>query len=87
MLVASSFTCQFGVFAAERGDVFGLRRWYLLTLAMGTFFVLGQANEYRTLVHEHGTTLASAPTAPSSTWPPASTACTSPAGWSRSSTC
>jgi cytochrome c oxidase subunit 3 len=50
VLVASSFTCQFGVFAAERGDVFGLRRWYLLTLAMGTFFVLGQANEYHSLV-------------------------------------
>jgi len=52
VLVASSFTCQFGVFAAERGDVFGLRRWYLLTLLMGTIFVLGQANEYRTLVEE-----------------------------------
>lgn len=59
VLVASSFTCQFGVFAAERGDVFGLRRWYLLTLAMGTFFVLGQAYEYYTLVVEHGTTLSS----------------------------
>ena len=59
ILVASSFTCQFGVFAAERGDVFGLRRWYLLTLVMGTTFVLGQAWEYRTLVIEHGTTLAS----------------------------
>ena len=59
VLVASSFTCQFGVFAAERGDVFGLRRWYLLTLAMGTFFVLGQANEYHTLVTEHDTTLSS----------------------------
>jgi cytochrome c oxidase subunit III len=58
VLVASSFTCQFGVFAAERGDVYGLRRWYLLTLLMGTFFVLGQANEYRTLVEE-GTTLSS----------------------------
>jgi len=58
VLVASSFTCQFGVFAAERGDVFGLRRWYLLTLFMGTFFVLGQANEYRHLVEE-GTTLSS----------------------------
>jgi cytochrome c oxidase subunit 3 len=58
ILVASSFTCQFGVFAAERGDVFGLRRWYLLTLAMGTAFVLGQAYEYVQLVHE-GTTLAS----------------------------
>jgi cytochrome c oxidase subunit 3 len=58
VLVASSFTCQFGVFAAERGDVFGLRRWYLLTLLMGAFFVLGQANEYRNLVEE-GTTLSS----------------------------
>jgi cytochrome c oxidase subunit III len=59
VLVASSFTCQFGVFAAERGDVFGLRRWYLLTLAMGTAFVLGQVYEYYTLVVEHHTTLSS----------------------------
>jgi heme/copper-type cytochrome/quinol oxidase subunit 3 len=41
-----------GVFAAERGDVFGLRRWYLVTLVMGAVFVAGQANEYRNLVHE-----------------------------------
>ena len=34
VLIASSFTCQMGVFAAERGDVFGLRRWYLLTFGM-----------------------------------------------------
>ncbi|HEY4007311.1 MAG TPA: heme-copper oxidase subunit III [Pseudonocardia sp.] len=57
ILVASSFTCQYGVFAAERGDVFGLRRWYLATLVMGTMFVLGQANEYRGLITEHGTTI------------------------------
>jgi cytochrome c oxidase subunit III len=55
VLVASSLTCQMGVFAAERGDVFGLRRWYTLTLLMGTFFVLGQANEYRTLIAEDTT--------------------------------
>jgi cytochrome c oxidase subunit III len=59
VLVASSFTCQLGVFAAERGDVFGLRRWYLVTLVMGTFFVLGQANEYRNLIMNHDTTIAS----------------------------
>ena len=58
ILVASSFTCQFGVFAAERGDVFGLRRWYLLTLVMGTAFVVGQGYEYVNLVHD-GTTMAS----------------------------
>src|SRR3954466_1553019 len=45
ILVSSSFTCQFGVFAAERGDVFGLRRWYLLTLIMGAIFLGGQAYE------------------------------------------
>ncbi len=57
VLIASSFTCQMGVFAAERGDVFGLRRWYTLTLAMGTFFVLGQGGyEYIHLVEE-GTTI------------------------------
>ena len=58
VLIASSFTCQMGVFAAERGDVFGLRRWYVITLLMGTFFVAGQAYEYYNLITE-GTTLAS----------------------------
>jgi len=61
ILVASSFTCQFGVFAAERGDVFALRRWYLLSFVLGLMFVLGQANEYHNLVTHEGTTLASSP--------------------------
>ncbi|MDD7921689.1 MULTISPECIES: aa3-type cytochrome oxidase subunit III [Actinomycetospora] len=59
ILVASSFTCQYGVFAAERGDVFGLRRWYAITFVMGTIFVLGQVLEYHTLVTEHATTISS----------------------------
>ncbi|OLT10870.1 cytochrome B [Pseudonocardia sp. CNS-139] len=59
ILVASSFTCQFGVFAAERGDVFGLRRWYVLTLVMGTAFVVGQAYEYFQLASHEGLTLSS----------------------------
>jgi cytochrome c oxidase subunit 3 len=58
ILVASSITCQIGVFKAEAGDVYGLRRWFVLTFVLGLIFVLGQANEYRALVHE-GTTLAS----------------------------
>ncbi len=61
ILVASSFTCQFGVWAAERGDVVGLRRWYVITLVMGTAFVLGQANEYHTMVTTHHTTFSSSP--------------------------
>ncbi|GAA3012192.1 heme-copper oxidase subunit III [Actinokineospora diospyrosa] len=52
ILVASSFTCQLGVFAAERGDVFGLRRWYIATLIMGAIFVGGQAYEYYNLINE-----------------------------------
>ncbi len=47
ILVASSFTCQWGVFAAERGDVYKLRRWFIFTFLLGLIFVLGQANEYR----------------------------------------
>jgi cytochrome c oxidase subunit III len=54
ILVLSSITCQIGVFAAERGDVHSLRRWFALTFVMGLVFVLGQANEYVNLVnHEN----------------------------------
>ena len=59
ILVASSLTCQWGVFAAERGDVFRLRFWYVVTLIMGAIFVLGQAGEYNTLMTEHETTISS----------------------------
>jgi cytochrome c oxidase subunit 3 len=52
ILVLSSVTCQLGVFAAERGDVHALRRWFSMTFVMGLIFVLGQLNEYRTLVSE-----------------------------------
>ena len=46
ILVLSSVTCQIGVFAAERGDVYALRRWFTLTFFMGLVFVLGQVNEF-----------------------------------------
>jgi len=59
ILVLSSVTCQLGVFAAEKGDVFALRRWFTITFVMGLTFVLGQANEYRVLVTEHHTTISS----------------------------
>ncbi|WP_026922970.1 aa3-type cytochrome oxidase subunit III [Glycomyces arizonensis] len=52
ILVASSITCQLGVFAAEKGDVYALRRWFAITFVMGLVFVLGQVNEYRNLVGE-----------------------------------
>lgn len=63
ILVLSSFTCQFGVFAAERGQVgrtgtllqvgkWGLREWFILTYVMGAIFIGGQALEYAELIHE-----------------------------------
>jgi cytochrome c oxidase subunit III len=52
ILIASSVTCQIGVFRAEKGDVFSLRRWFALTFVMGLIFVLGQANEYHNLYGE-----------------------------------
>nr|WP_263283306.1 heme-copper oxidase subunit III [Nocardioides rotundus] len=58
ILVLSSVTCQMGVFAAERGDVKGLRRWFIITYVMGAIFIGGQAFEYVELVHE-GLTLSS----------------------------
>ncbi len=64
VLVASSFTCQMGVFAAERGQVkrsgsllairqWGLREWYVLTFIMGAFFIGGQTYEYAALFQEN----------------------------------
>ena len=58
VLVLSSVTCQLGVFAAERGDVTGLRKWFVITFLMGFYFVAGQVYEYSILVHE-GLTLSS----------------------------
>jgi cytochrome c oxidase subunit 3 len=46
VLVLSSVTCQLGVFAAERADVAGLRRWFILTFFMGAVFIGGQSYEY-----------------------------------------
>ncbi len=66
VLVLSSVTCQLGVFAAERGQVgrsggvfnvpnWGLREWFVLTYAMGAFFIAGQVTEYAALVAENVT--------------------------------
>lgn len=61
ILVSSSFTAQMGVFAAEKGDLFGLRKWFAITILMGTVFLVGQSYEYfHLIVHGH--------TIPSSTY-------------------
>ena len=55
ILVLSSVTCQLGVFAAEKGDVFALRRWLTVTFVMGLIFVLGQGNEFLMEIHKGNT--------------------------------
>ena len=62
ILVLSSVTAQFGVFAAERMQPrrtgwklsqWGLVEWFFLTYIMGAMFVTGQVYEYSVLVSEH----------------------------------
>jgi cytochrome c oxidase subunit 3 len=63
ILVLSSVTCQFGVFAAERLQSratgrwyqvgkWGMVEWFFLTYAMGAVFVVGQVYEYTVLISE-----------------------------------
>jgi cytochrome c oxidase subunit 3 len=70
VLVASSVTCQMGVFAVERGQIrrtrsvfnfmqWGLREWYVLSFIMGLYFICGQAYEYHDLVTAQHVTLSS----------------------------
>jgi cytochrome c oxidase subunit 3 len=61
ILVLSSFTCQMGVFAAERGDVKKLRSWFIVTFIMGAVFIGGQIFEYTNLVRKDGISLSSDP--------------------------
>lgn len=56
VLVLSSVTSQFGVFAAERGDVFKLRLWYSVTILLGVLFLGIMAFEWYELIH-HGVTV------------------------------
>lgn len=62
ILVLSSVTCQFGVFAAERLQAratgwkptqWGVVEWFFLSYAMGAVFVVGQIFEYANLVAEN----------------------------------
>ena len=61
ILVASSFTAQFGVFAAERLQPratgksplkWGMVEWFIVSYVLGAMFVAGQVWEYATLVSE-----------------------------------
>ena len=61
VLVSSSFTAQFGVFAAERLQpratglspvMWGMVEWFFLSYLLGAIFVSGQVWEYANLISE-----------------------------------
>ena len=49
ILVASSFTMQFGVWAIRRGDTGKLKLWTAITLGLGVLFLAGQLYDYSQL--------------------------------------
>ncbi|HEY2644591.1 MAG TPA: heme-copper oxidase subunit III [Galbitalea sp.] len=62
ILVLSSVSCQFGVFAAERLQPrrtgwspakWGMVEWFFVTYAMGAVFVILQINEYADLISQN----------------------------------
>jgi cytochrome c oxidase subunit 3 len=54
ILVASSFTMQWGVSRIRKGDRTGMNRALAITLLMGIVFLVMQTYDYLTLVSEHG---------------------------------
>ena len=69
VLVLSSFTAQFGVFAAERyqrrrtGSILNMRgwgthEWFVLSFILGSIFIGGQTYEYAEMV-SHGISISS----------------------------
>ena len=60
ILVTSSFTCQFGVWAIRRGDHAAFRRNIAVTLGLGITFLLMQAYDYTVLFSE-GLSMGSTP--------------------------
>jgi cytochrome c oxidase subunit 3 len=49
LLIASSFTMQFGVWAIRRGDNGALKMWTAITLGLGILFLAGQLYDYSQL--------------------------------------
>lgn len=49
ILVSSSFVIHYGDVAIKKGDMAGLRKWYIITALMGAIFLGGQVYEYLSL--------------------------------------
>jgi cytochrome c oxidase subunit 3 len=58
LLIISSFTCQFGVWAIRRGDHTAFLRFFAVTLVIGGVFLVMQLTDYA-LLGQEGVTLTS----------------------------
>jgi len=56
-LFASSFTIVMAERAITRGKVRNFAPWWLLTIALGTIFILGTAREWHRLIYQEGLTI------------------------------
>ncbi|MGO9200997.1 MAG: heme-copper oxidase subunit III [Limisphaerales bacterium] len=56
-LVSSSVTITFAVHALRNNDARRFSRWWLATIALGAYFLLGTGREWRRLIHDEGLTI------------------------------
>jgi len=56
-LLSSSLTIHFAVKLLRSGRVRSFALWWLLTIALGTVFLLGTAREWRHLIYDEGLTI------------------------------
>src|SRR5438270_10296614 len=55
ILISSSFTLLFAEHKYKKGNIKSLKIWLIVTIVLGTIFLLGQGKEYIRLIHENVT--------------------------------
>jgi cytochrome c oxidase subunit 3 len=56
-LLSSSATIMFAVRSLRNGDRKKFSLWWLITIALGTYFLVGTGREWHRLIHEKGLTI------------------------------
>jgi heme/copper-type cytochrome/quinol oxidase subunit 3 len=53
ILISSSFTLLFAEHTYKKGNIKSLKLWLIVTIILGTVFLVGQGKEYLRLIHEN----------------------------------
>jgi cytochrome c oxidase subunit 3/cytochrome o ubiquinol oxidase subunit 3 len=56
-LLSSSFTITFALAALRKGEVKRFNGWWLLTIALGAYFLIGTGREWQHLIRDKGLTI------------------------------